>query len=131
MRPSSTMRLALSFLIFALCTQDGLSQTTFDESLVSTDKELNFYLTDKRGIKGDDGTIYFVENKRQTIVAYDNKQKVKWTADILQTCPTPVVGKLEIRYIKLTADKIQITFGKHDYASVDIADGKIKCLGAD
>jgi hypothetical protein len=112
-----------------LLTADGFTQTV-DNNLVSTEKELNFAFTDKRGIKADNGVIYFVTNGGRTLTAYDN-EKIKWTADILGHCRLPAVGKPEIRYINLTTDKIEVTFGKHDFASVDIVDGKVKCLGAD
>jgi hypothetical protein len=131
MRPSTNKRLALTFLISVLWTLDGFSQATYDNRLVSTDKELNFAFTDKRGIKADNGIVYFVEKGGQTLTAYDNRNNVKWTTDILETCHKPAVGKPEIRYIKLTTDKVEITFGKHDFASVDIVNGKVKCLGAD
>lgn len=130
MRPQKNQILGLSFLISFLCTLDGFSQTAYDHRLVSNEIELNFELTDKRGIRADNGVIYIVENAGQILTAYYNN-KVKWTADILKSCPKPEVGKPEIRYIKLTADKIEITFGKHDFANVDIVNGEVKCLGTD
>ena len=120
----------MQFLILVLWTSDGFAQTTYDDRLISTEKELNFAFTDKRGLMADNGLVYFVDKKGQVLTAYENN-KVKWTADILGSCHKPAVGKPEIRYIKLTVDKIEVTFGKHDFASVDIVDGKVKCLGAD
>jgi hypothetical protein len=122
--------LTLVFLISVGLTSKGCSQTPYDNKLISTEKELNFISTDKRGIKDDNGTIYLVEKDGQTLTAY-NGNEVKWTVNIIKTCRVPAVGKPEIRYLKLTHDKIQIVFGKHDYASVDIRDGKAKYLGAD
>lgn len=130
MRFGTNTILTLSFLVSVLWTTDGLSQTTYDNRLVSTEKELNFAFTDRRGIEADNGLVYFVEKGGQRLIAYENN-KVKWTADVLKSCPKPEVGKAEIRYIKLSVDKIEITFGKHYFASVDIVDGKVKCLGAD
>ena len=130
MRLRTKKILALSFLISVFATLEGLSQTTFDERLVSTEKELNFYFTDKRGIQGEKGIVFFVERDGQTLTAYTG-EKIKWTVDIIKVCGEPAVGKPGIRYLKLTKDKIEITFGKHSFASVDIADGKTKYLGAD
>jgi hypothetical protein len=122
-------RLIFSILAFSW-TANGFTQTTYDSQLVSTDKELNFAFTDKRGIKARDGVIYYVE-KGKVLIAFNTDGKVKWMAEVLKTCPKPAVGTPEICYIKLTTDKIQIVFGKHDFASVDIIDGKVICLGAD
>lgn len=125
-----TIKILSLVIVTSTWTIDGLSQTTVDNSKVSTEKELNFSTTDKRGIKADDGIIYLVEKDGQTLTAY-NKNDIKWTVNIIKICGQPKVGKPEIRHIKLTGDKIQITFGKHDFASVDIKDGNVKYLGAD
>jgi len=119
-------------LVIALTTWtiDGLSQTTVDISKVSIEKELNFRETIKRGIKADNGIIFLVEKDGQTLTAYD-KDEIKWTVNIIRACGKPKVGKPEVRHIKLTEDKIQITFGTHDFASVDVKDGKVKYLDAD
>jgi hypothetical protein len=131
MRSSTKKGLSLLFLASVFWALDGFSQTTYDDRLVSTNKELNFAFTNKRGIRADNGITYFVEKGGQTLTAYNNGNHVKWTVDVLGSCPKPVVGRPEIRHIKLTTDKIAVTFGKHDFASVDIVDGKVKCLGAD
>ena len=125
-----TIKLLISVWFITITAIDGFSQVTIDSSRISAEKELNFAFTDKRGIKADDGIIYLVEKDGQTLTAFDNSN-IKWTVNIIKTCGQPKVGKPEIRHMKLTADKIQITFGKHDFASVDIKDGKVKYLGAD
>jgi hypothetical protein len=126
----TTIKLLTLICILTVLVIDGFPQTPVDISKISTDRELNFAFTDKRGIKADNGIIYVVERDGQTLTAYD-KTNIKWTVNIIETCRRPKVGKSEIRYIKLTEDKILITFGKHDFASVDIEGGKVKCLGAD
>lgn len=130
LRPMTKKITGLIIYILTFSTTEVFSQATLDSKKVTTEKELNFAFTDKRGIKGDNGVIYFVDNGGRTLTAYDN-ETIKWTADVLGYCGLPAVGKPAIRYIKLTAEKIEITFGKHNFASVDIADGKVKCLGAD
>jgi hypothetical protein len=126
----TTIKILTLIIAISTWTIDGLSQTTVDSSKVSTEKELNFYKTDKRGIRADNAIIYLVEKDGQTLTAYD-KNDIKWTVNIIKACGQPKVGKPEIRHIKLTDDKIQITFGKHDFASVDIKDGKVNYLGRD
>ena len=122
--------LILSFLISVFAIRYGFSQRTFDERLVSTEKELNFSFTEKRGIKGENGIVFFVERDGQTLTAYTGDKK-KWVVNIIKICGEPAVGKSEIRYLKLTESKIEIIFGKHSYASVDIENGRVKYLGAD
>lgn len=122
--------LVLSFLILVLTTRYGFSQSTFDERLVSTEKELNFSSTEKRGIRGEKGIVFYAERDGQTLTAYTG-EKIKWAVNIIKICGEPAVGKPEIRYLKLTDGKIEIVFGKHSYASVDTENGRIKYLGAD
>lgn len=110
--------------------RDAHSQTTIDSSTISTDKQLNFTFTHKRGIKADNGIIYLVEKDGQTLTAFDNNE-IKWTVNIIKICGQPRAGRPEIRRIMLTENEIEITFGKHDFASVEIKDGKVKYLGAD
>ena len=118
------------FSLLIYLTLTGCSQGTYDNELISTEVELNFAFTDKRGIKADNGVIYFVEKDGQTLTAYENNE-TKWTVNIIKVCREPAVGKPEIRYIKLTGDEIDVVFGIHDFASVNIQDGKTKYLGAD
>jgi len=42
-----------------------------------------------------------------------------------------MVGAAEIRHIQLTKKQLQITFGKHDYATINIKTGEVTCVGAD
>lgn len=51
-------------------TTYGQSQSTIDNQKISTDKELNFATTDKRGIKADDGIIFLVLEDGQTLISY-------------------------------------------------------------
>jgi len=112
---------------------DSFSQSLPDNRLVTTDKEVNFAFSDKRGIKADNGIIYMVDTDLQTLTAFENK-KAKWSVNIIKPCELPDVGpqeKQKIRYIKLSKDNIDVTYGKHDYATVDIKNGKVTCLGSD
>jgi hypothetical protein len=119
-------------LILIIIIQTACSQTplTYDKNKISTDTELNFSLTDKRGIESKTGIIYFVEKDLQTLSAYE-KGKVLWQTNIITTCGKPAIGEPAIRYIKLDTGKVNVTFGKHSFASVDIINGKTTYLGAD
>jgi hypothetical protein len=102
----------------------------YDVNKVSKAGELNFSKTDKRGIEAANGMIYIVDKNLKVLRAYQNG-KIKWESDIITFCGIPAVGKSEIRYLKLDGNKILLTFGKHNNAKVNIADGKVECLGSD
>ena len=71
-----------------------------------------------------------VEEDKKTLTAYENN-KIKWQINIIEACGDPGVGAPEIRHLKINADKIEVTFGKHTFASVNIKDGKTRCVGSD
>ena len=116
------------FIFILVFTQSNFAQT-FDSKLVSKKTELNFAYTKMRGIKSGK-VIYFVENDLQTISAYRNG-KLKWKTNIISVCVKPSVGKSEIRYVKLEAGKLFVTYGKHSYAEVETGNGNAKFLGED
>ena len=41
------------------------------------------------------------------------------------------VGKSEIQFIKVRENKTFVVFGKHNFAEINISNGKTKYLGAD
>lgn len=122
------------FIIVILCASfiKGFSQQSmsYDTNTISKARELNFSSTQKRGIETPDGTIYVVGKNLKVLAAYQHG-KIKWQSDIIISCGMPSVGQPEIRYLKLDGDKIYLRFGKHTYAKVNIADGKVECLGSD
>jgi hypothetical protein len=111
-------------------TASGQKLITLDWAKISHDTELNFSITDKRGIEAETKIVYFVEKDMQTLTAYQNGL-VKWRVNIIQTCGKPTIGQPTIRYIKLDNNKISVTFGKHSFASVDTNNGKTTFLGSD
>ena len=116
------------FIIILVFTQFSFAQTLNSE-LVSEKAELNFAFTKMRGIKCGK-VIYFVENDLQIISAYRNG-KLQWKTNIISVCGEPGVGKSEIRYLKLEAGKLFVTYGKHSFAEVDTGNGNAKFLGED
>jgi hypothetical protein len=74
--------------------------------------------------------IYYVEKDLETISAYKNNTII-WQTNVVSVCGKPKVGKPEIRYIRLNKDKLHVVIGKHNYAEIDIINGKIEFTGAD
>ena len=102
----------------------------YDKNKVSKETELNIAFTGKRGIESKKGIIYYVEEDKKTLTAY-SRGEIKWKTNIIATCGEPEVGKPEIRYFKLEKGIIKVIFGKHNFAEIDIRDGKTECAGSD
>ena len=108
--------------------QSNFSQK-YNADLISKDPEINFAQSQKRGIKSNN-IIYFVEKDLQTISSYKNN-KLIWQTNVISICGKPKVGKPEIRYIGLNKNKLLVVIGKHNFAEVDIKNGKTKLVGSD
>lgn len=123
------MKPIIVFLILALfLTQQNFSQK-IDPKLISKKSEINFANTQERGIQKN-SIIYLVENDLQTISAYKNN-KLQWQTNVIKICGKPKVGKPKIRYLKYKNAKLFVAFGKHDFAEVDILNGKTIFVGSD
>lgn len=123
------MKQIVKFLILALfSTQTNFAQR-FDPKLVSKDLEINLAKTEKRGIQKN-GITYFVEKNLQTISAYKNN-KLQWQTNVINVCGKPDVGEPKIRYFRHKPEKLFVVMGKHDFAEVNVTNGKTKYLGAD
>jgi hypothetical protein len=108
----------------------GIAQNKlYDEQKVTKKIELNLAFSNFRGIE-DKETVYFIENDNQTLSAYKNG-KLKWKTNIIKVCGKPKVGEPKVRYIKLNEKVIQVIFGKHSMAEVDMQSGKTKLIGTD
>lgn len=53
------------------------------------------------------------------------------TFQVISECGKPFVGKPEIRDLTVDEKKVRITYGKHDFAEIDITSDKLRCLGSD
>ena len=122
------MKSIIKFL-FALTffSQVNFAQT-FDAKLISKDLEINLTAA-QRGIEKD-SIIYLVEKDFQTISAYKDNTLL-WQTNVISVCGKPKVGEPKIRYLKHENTKLLVVFGKHDYAEVDIKNGKTVFLGSD
>lgn len=115
-------------VITFILTQSSFSQK-YNADLISKDPEINFAQSQKRGIKSNN-VIYFIEKDLQTISSYKNN-KLIWQTNVISICGKPKVGKPEIRYIGLNKNKLLVVIGKHNFAEVDIKNGKTKLVGSD
>ena len=73
---------------------------------------------------------YSLSRDSTSIIASENG-KIKWQANVLLFCGKPFIGENKIRYYKTSGKEIDVVYGMHAFASIDIETGKIKCLGAD
>ena len=120
----------LYFIVLFLTISKSFAQKKlYDEKKVTKKTELNLAFSNFRGIE-DKETVYFIENDNQTLSAYENG-KLKWKTNVIKVCGKPEVGEPKIRYIKLNKKVIEVTFGKHSWAEVDVESGKTKFIGAD
>ena len=123
------MKPIIKFLILALfSTQLNFAQI-IDQKLISTGSVINLTATPKRGIKKND-IIYFVGKDLQTISAYKNN-KLLWQTNVISICGKPKVGESKIRYFKYKSGKLLVIMGKHNYAEINVTDGKTSFLGSD
>ena len=122
--------LAQTCLVSFVLTLNSCSQTPYDNDLISDGKGLNLTMSTKRGVKGGNGIVYFVQNDGLTLTAY-NGSKIKWIVNVVNPCKVAALEKSAILGLYLVNDHISLALGKGNYARVDIQDGKTKyrCAG--
>lgn len=81
--------------------------------------------------KPKDSVVTYGLNKDSTAIVAYYDGKIKWEANVLSFCGEPFVGEKKIRYYRAEGKIIDVVYGKHDFASIDINTGRITCLGAD
>jgi len=115
-------------LLISFLSQSSIAQK-YNHNLISKESEINFEKTHNRGIEKNN-IIYYVENDLQTVSAYKN-DKLIWKTNVISVCGKPKVGRPEIRYIGYNKDKLLVVLGKHNFAEIDINNGKTKLVGSD
>jgi hypothetical protein len=76
--------------------------------------------------------IFYVESNGRRLVAFDKDAAVKWSVDVIEeTKVNPLHGTAVIRDLHLDGDTLGVTYGKSDFAKVQIATGKTQYLGRD
>ena len=108
----------------------GVAQI-FDSNLVTTQTELNFNHTDKRGIQSEKGQIYWVNEDLQTLKAFDQHHHLLWEVNVIEACNVETTHTPNIRYMKLNEKDLSITFAKHSFASVNRKTGQVEYIGSD
>jgi len=78
------------------------------------------------------GMIFYVESNGRRLVAFDKDAAVKWTVDVIgETKVNPLHGAPVIRDLHLDGDSLGVTYGKSDFAKVQLATGKTQYVGRD
>jgi len=72
-----------------------------------------------------------VEADGRTVTAVDRDGKIRWSVDVIAERGEPFVGDPLIRDVKVEQERVNVVFGKHSFASIDIETGKVSYLGAD
>ncbi|MBC5864683.1 hypothetical protein [Flavobacterium turcicum] len=114
---------------FLILSTSFAQQKLYDEKKITKETELNLAISNYRGIE-DKSIVYFLENDNQTLSAYESG-KLKWKTNVVKVCGKPKVGEAKIRYIKLNGKVLNVTFGKHSWAEVDVKSGITKFIGSD
>ena len=73
---------------------------------------------------------YKISGDKTRVLLFKGSKIVK-EFEILKKCSDPTVGKPEIRSIKKSKYTVQVVYGKHSYAEIDLATDEIRCLGSD
>ncbi len=50
---------------------------------------------------------------------------------VISECGKSVVENAQIRNLSVNEKKVRITYGKHDFAEIELASDKLRCLGSD
>jgi hypothetical protein len=82
------------------------------------------------GIEYAGKITFYLEKKTQTKLAYQNG-KVKWKKEVTKVCGQPIVGKSEIREIRIQKNYLKIVYRKHSFAEIEVQTGKVICEGQD
>lgn len=76
--------------------------------------------------------IFYVESNGRRLVAFKKDGTIMWSVDVLEaTKVTPKTGQPVIRHLSFAENQLQVTFGKHDFAAIEINSGKTIYLGSD
>ncbi|MEM6720547.1 MAG: hypothetical protein AAF611_14565 [Bacteroidota bacterium] len=118
------------FLLVILVSTQITAQTV-DATKLSTQSEVNFIQTEKRGIQTKKGDIFWVHSDLKTVLCVDADKNIRWKVNIIEKCGKPMVGAAEIRHIQLTKKGLGITYGKHNYAVLDAKTGNVIYFGSD
>jgi len=77
------------------------------------------------------GTTFEVAPDGRTLLAKNADGKETLRVDVIEKCGSPAVGAPVIRHLAVTGSSLEVTFGKHSSASVDLKTMTLACGGSD
>ena len=77
------------------------------------------------------GASFEVEPDGRTLVAKGGDGSELFKGDVIAQCGSPAVGSPVVRNIAVNASSLEITFGKHSYATLDLKSRALSCKGSD
>jgi hypothetical protein len=77
------------------------------------------------------GTAFEVAPDGRTLLAKNADGKETLRVDVIETCGSPAVGAPVIRHLAVAGSSLEITFGKHAFASLDLKTMTLACAGSD
>jgi hypothetical protein len=107
---------------------DG-KQTPLELARASGDAELIAVI--ERSLKDVRLHSMRMSQDRRAVEFYRDGDRELHRGDVLDKCGSPPVGEPKIRDIRRGGPTIQITYGKHCWAEVTVADLSIRCAGCD
>jgi len=85
----------------------------------------------ERGLKDVRVRSMRMSADRRAVELYRDGDRELHRADVLDKCGPPEVGEPKIRDIRRGGAGILVTYGKHCWADVSVADLSIRCVGCD
>jgi hypothetical protein len=82
-------------------------------------------------IDSQSGASLYLYDNGQIITAKSKNGGTLWSVDVIKNCGAPAVGEPKVRSLTIRGGIVNVAFGKHDYATVDLKSGQIACQGAD
>lgn len=124
MQPSFWLILLLTLPIS--CIQ----QKPYQQGEVCQETEISLASSQYRGIQAKTGIVFYVQPDNHSLSAYQ-QDKPLWTTNIITTVGKPIVGEPVIRHLRVEANQLFVTIGKHSLVGVDPTNGQAVLIGAD
>lgn len=123
------------FALVVICSSACMhAQLPYNTVQVSTEQSIPITETGSRGIQLPEGTIIYVENDLRNLSSYSGS-KLNWRVDVSSAVesaiPGHTAGLQAIRWLSCNGKELQVTCGKHCWATVQITDGAITLNGCD
>lgn len=77
------------------------------------------------------GISLYLDDNAQILTAQSKDGKTLWSVDVIKECGAPAVGEPKIRNVTIQKRNVNVVFGKHSFATVDLESGEIEYQGAD